>query len=217
VWENVRVTPIQACCKRGLDFVVAALGLLLFGWLILLCAALARLSTGASGFFRQQRVGRQGRLFWIVKLRTMRPSSGPQTTATAQNDPRITRLGAFFRRYKLDELPQLWNVLRGEMSLVGPRPDVPGFADQLQGPARAILDLRPGITGPAALAFRHEEALLAAAEDPERLNSEVLFPAKIDLNLRYLHDYTLRRDIVYILATFLPALRARVAPPFLVP
>jgi len=140
--------------------------------------------------------------------------SGKQTTATALNDPRITRVGALLRATKLDELPQFWNVLWGEMSVVGPRPDVPGFADQLQGSDREILQLRPGITGLASLVFRHEEALLAEVEDPDRFNSEVIYPAKVSLNLRYLEDYTLRRDFVYILATFVPSLRARVAPAF---
>ena len=144
----------------------------------------------------------------------MRVANGRQTTATASHDPRITRVGAILRKTKVDELPQFWNVLWGDMSVVGPRPDVPGFADQLQGKDRDILQLRPGITGLASLVFRHEEDLLAQADNPEAFNSEVIYPAKVRLNLRYLHDYTLRRDIMYILATFVPSLRARVAPAF---
>jgi lipopolysaccharide/colanic/teichoic acid biosynthesis glycosyltransferase len=144
----------------------------------------------------------------------MRVIDGKQTTATAANDPRITRVGAILRKTKIDELPQFWNVLWGDMSVVGPRPDVPGFADQLQGMDRDILQLKPGITGLASLVFRHEEDLLAKAHNPEVFNSDVIYPAKIRLNLRYLKDYTLGRDIVYILATFLPSLRARVAPAF---
>lgn len=208
------MSALQAILKRLLDLLAATIGLLVFGWLILLAALCARISSGGSGFFRQERIGRHGRSFRILKLRTMRAVDGVQTTATASDDPRITRVGAFLRRSKLDELPQLWNVFCGDMSLVGPRPDVPGFADLLQGRDREILNLRPGITGPASLAFREEETLLAQAEDPERYNSEILFPAKVAMNLRYLEDYTLRADFVYILATFVPSLRARVAPAF---
>ncbi|MGB0951879.1 MAG: sugar transferase [Planctomycetota bacterium] len=208
------MSPFQAFAKRTLDLVAASIGLLLLGWLLLIAALCARWSSGGSGFFRQTRVGRHGMTFRILKLRTMRVVEGVHTTATASDDPRITRVGAFLRGSKLDELPQLWNVFLGDMSLVGPRPDVPGFADQLQGQDRDILQLRPGITGPASLAFREEEQLLAQASDPERYNSEVLFPAKVAMNLRYLENYTLRADFVYILATFVPSLRARVAPAF---
>jgi lipopolysaccharide/colanic/teichoic acid biosynthesis glycosyltransferase len=212
--ENDLVTATQAWCKRMLDILAALIGLLLFGWLILLSALCAWISTGESGFFRQERVGRHGKSFRILKLRSMRSVAGHTTTATASGDPRITRFGAFLRRFKLDELPQFWNVLCGDMSMVGPRPDVPGYADLLEGKDRAILSLRPGITGPASLVFRDEESLLAQSEDPEAFNSEVLFPAKVRLNLHYLESYTLWSDFVYILATFVPPLRARVAPAF---
>jgi len=196
---------------------IAFTGLILAGWLILLAAICARVSSGGSGFFRQERVGRNGKIFRIAKLRTMKLVSGEQTTATAADDPRITRVGAILRKTKIDELPQLWNVLVGDMSLVGPRPDVPGYADRLVGKDRDILQLRPGITGLASLVFRDEEALLASVENPEKFNSDVIFPAKVRLNLRYLEEFTLRRDFVYILATFAPGLRARVAPAFTAP
>ena len=208
------MTPAQAKWKRCFDGVAAFFGLLIFSWLILLAWLAARLSSGASGFFTQQRVGRNGRLFLIVKLRTMCPSRPGATTTTASSDPRITKTGAWLRRLKLDELPQLWNVLVGDMSLVGPRPDVPGFADCLQGEARDLLQLRPGITGPATLAFKQAEALLDGVDDPERYNSEVIYPAKVGLNLSYLRNYSFRLDLLMILATFLPGLRARIAPPF---
>jgi len=211
------MTPTQARLKRGFDFLMALAGLLVLWWLILLAWLAARLSSGNSGFFRQQRVGRGGNLFQIVKLRTMRPSDPGATTATARSDPRITRTGGWLRRLKLDELPQLWNVLVGDMSLVGPRPDVPGFADRLSGEDRALLALRPGITGPATLAFKNEEELLDGVDDPERYNSEVIYPAKVEMNLRYLRGYNFRQDLVLILATFLPGLRMQVAPPFTPP
>jgi len=194
------VTPAQHFRKRAFDLAASALGLLALGLPLLALALLARRSTGASGFFVQERVGRGGRLVPIVKLRTMRPTSNGSTVTTA-GDPRITRFGAFLRRTKLDELPQLWCVLRGHMSFVGPRPDVPGYADRLQGDDRRILELRPGITGPATLAFRDEEELLAAQPDPQRYNDEVLWPAKVRLNRGYLDHWTLRGDLASIWQT----------------
>ena len=111
--------------------------------------------------------------------------SAADSTITVAGDARVTRLGKFLRRFKLDELPQLFNVLAGEMSLVGPRPDVPGYLDRLRGDAARLLELRPGITGPATLAFRNEEDLLAQAENPRKFNDEVIFPEKVRLNLLY--------------------------------
>jgi lipopolysaccharide/colanic/teichoic acid biosynthesis glycosyltransferase len=196
-----RLGPGPQFFKRTLDLVVSLLGLVLFGWLILLAYLLATIDTGQSGFFLQTRVGKDGKLFKTVKLRTMRNIPGITTTVTGANDPRITRIGRFFRKTKLDELPQLINVLLGQMSLVGPRPDVPGFADQLTGEDRIILTIRPGITGPATLAFRHEEALLAAQPDPERYNREVIYPEKVRLNREYIEHYHFSLDLRYIIQT----------------
>ena len=198
--------------KRLFDLTAAATGLLATGWLIGLGWVVARRSTGA-GFFAQERVGREGRRFRVVKLQTMRPSAPGATTVTASTDPRITRVGRLLRRTKLDELPQLWNVLKGEMSLVGPRPDVPGFADRLQGEDRAVLALRPGITGPATLAFHDEESLLASVDDPEQYNSEVIWPEKVAMNLHYARHCTFLGDCLRLLATVLPPLRRRFRPP----
>jgi lipopolysaccharide/colanic/teichoic acid biosynthesis glycosyltransferase len=188
--------------KRLFDIIVAAIGLIVLGWLILIAYVLARLDTGESGFFRQTRVGKDGKLFRVIKIRTMRYDPTLQTTVTASTDPRITRLGRFFRRTKIDELPQLINVLRGDMSLVGPRPDVPGFADKLSGEDRIILTIRPGITGPATLRFRNEEGLLAEQEDPEAYNRDVIYPEKVRLNRQYIENYSFRQDLQYILRTF---------------
>jgi len=202
----------QVALKRAFDFLFALVGLLLCGWLILLAWLAVRLSTGASGFFRQQRIGKDGHPFEILKLRTMHMVGGAQTNCTASSDPRITTIGRWLRAVKLDELPQLWNVLVGEMSFVGPRPDVPGFADQLEGEERALLALRPGITGPASLAFSKEEEMLSSAEDPKRYNREVLWPRKVELNMHYLYNYSMLKDVAYILATLLPPLRRFLAP-----
>jgi lipopolysaccharide/colanic/teichoic acid biosynthesis glycosyltransferase len=188
--------------KRTFDLVLAALGLTLGSWVLGLTWLLATWDTGANGFFTQQRVGRYGRLFRVVKLRTMRPG-GSDSTVTTEDDSRITALGQFFRRTKLDELPQLINVIRGEMSFVGPRPDVPGYADQLAGDDRLILAVRPGITGPATLKYRNEEALLAEQTDPERYNREVIYPDKVRLNKQYVLDWSFRKDLYYLACTVL--------------
>jgi lipopolysaccharide/colanic/teichoic acid biosynthesis glycosyltransferase len=118
-------------------------------------------------------------------------------------ESRITPLGAKLRKYKLDELPELWNVLKGDMSFVGPRPDVPGYADALKGEDREVLSLRPGITGPASLKYRNEEVLLATVEDPQKYNDEVIFPDKVRLNRYYLHHYSFWMDIRMVFATVL--------------
>jgi lipopolysaccharide/colanic/teichoic acid biosynthesis glycosyltransferase len=130
----------------------------------------------------------------------------PGPPVTVAGDPRVTAFGRYLRRAKLDELPQLWNVIKGDMSLVGPRPDVPGYADRLTGPAAALLELRPGVTGPATLYLRDEERLLAAAPDPQTYNDAVLYPLKVRMDLAYLADWTLVRDLGYLAVTAVPGL-----------
>lgn len=196
--------PTQKWVKRAVDIFGASAGLLLTGWVILLAFVAASLDTRANGFFIQPRVGYRGRLFPLIKIRTMRMIEGVTTTVTTRRDPRITPLGRLFRRTKIDELPQLINILLGHMSFVGPRPDVPGFADVLEGDDRCILDVRPGITGPATLYYRNEEALLAGVDDPDRYNREVIFPNKVRLNREYIRNFSVRSDIDYIWKTILP-------------
>lgn len=186
--------------KRPFDVLLALLGLFFLSPLIVGLSVWVYLKEGAPVFFLQERVGQYGRLFKVVKFRTM-SLSNDTNPITVSNDSRITPLGAFFRKYKLDELPQLLNVLKGEMSFVGPRPDVPGYADKLEGEERAILFLRPGITGPATLAFRNEEELLSKVSDPKRYNDEVIFPRKVQLNLQYLRQVSLFYDLKIIFAT----------------
>lgn len=199
--EPRALAPAQAVLKRGFDLVGAAAGLTLTFWLIGLAWLVATVDTRANGFFLQERIGRGGRRFRVIKLRTMRIDSARNTSVTTARDPRITPVGRFLRRTRLDELPQLINVLKGDMSFVGPRPDVPGFADALEGEDRVILAVRPGITGPATLEYRDEEALLAGAEDPERYNREVLWPDKVRLNRDYVQQWSFRRDLIYIWRT----------------
>lgn len=183
------------------DRVFALLGLVFLLPVLLVVALLIRFKMpDGPALFRQERIGRFGKPFRLVKFRSM---AGNQTgeTVTVAGDPRITPLGAKLRRFKLDELPELWNVLIGDMSFVGPRPDVPGYADALTGDDREILRLRPGITGPATLKYRNEEELLASVEDPKRYNDEVIFPDKVRINRYYLHHPSFLMDVRMILAT----------------
>lgn len=203
VSSGVGLSPWQHTVKRTFDLTVAALLLAATWWIILPALLAASVDTRASGLFQQTRVGKHGMLFKVYKVRTMRVTKEPGTNVTTRYDARITRLGAVFRRFKIDELPQLWNVLIGDMSLVGPRPDVPGFADQLTGEDRLLLTIRPGITGPATLAYRDEEVLLANQAEPETYNREVIYPHKVKLNLEYIHNYSLRKDIDYLIQTAL--------------
>ena len=203
------MTHRQALVKRSLDVVLAGVGLVLTapvqvaGWIA------ATVSTGRNGLFRQQRIGRGGSPFVVLKLRTMRDQPELTSTVTTTRDDRVTRTGAWLRRYKIDELPQLWNVLRGDMSLVGPRPDVQGFADVLTGDDRIVLTVRPGITGPAALAYRHEEEILAAVPDAETHNRDVVWPDKVRINREYVHGWTMAGDLTYILESIRSVLRTR--------
>jgi lipopolysaccharide/colanic/teichoic acid biosynthesis glycosyltransferase len=165
---------------------------------------------GGPVFFSQRRVGRNGRLFTMHKFRTMTMDHDGSSVSVA-GESRITPLGAKLRKYKLDELPELWNVLVGDMSFVGPRPDVPGYADALVGDDREVLKLRPGITGPASLKYRNEEELLARVasdgidgyNDPVKYNDEVIYPDKVRLNRYYLHHYSFWMDLKMIFATVL--------------
>lgn len=198
---NQALSLRQRALKRSFDLLLSLLLLALLGWIILLAWMAASIDTRGNGLFRQVRIGRWGRPFTIFKLKTMRPVPGLTTTATPRGDRRITPLGGWLRRARLDELPQLFNVLRGDMSFVGPRPDVPGFADRLEGGDRLILSVRPGITGPATLAFRNEEELLARVEDPEAHSRRVIYPAKVALNLDYVKGYSFLLDLKCLLAT----------------
>lgn len=187
--------------KYLFDRVVALIGLILLIPLFIVISVLIKCKMpGGPVLFTQQRVGRHGKLFTIYKFRTMVVDHGGSSVSVA-GESRITPLGATLRKYKIDELPELWNVLIGDMSFVGPRPDVPGYADALTGDDREVLLLRPGITGPASLKYRNEEELLASQPDPQRYNDEVLFPDKVRLNRYYLHHYSFRTDLQIILAT----------------
>jgi len=197
------ISWFDSILKRSFDIFFSLLGLILFWWLILVAALFARIDTGENGFFTQSRIGRYGNPFKVIKIRTMRPVENQNTTVTTIHDVRITPLGRFIRRAKIDELPQLINVLLGQMSFVGPRPDVSGFADRLLDDDQVILNIRPGITGPATLKYRNEEEMLAQVDDPEKYNSEVIFPDKVRMNKKYIENYTFLIDIKCIIKTIL--------------
>lgn len=189
--------------KYIFDRTMAFIGLLILWPVLLVVAILIKVKMpGGPVIFRQKRVGRNGKLFTMYKFRSMTVGHGGSSVSVA-GESRITPLGAKLRHYKLDELPELWNVLIGDMSFVGPRPDVPGYADQLKGADRDVLKLRPGITGPASLKYRDEEDLLAGKEDPQKYNDEVIFPDKVRINLYYLHHYSFFKDIEMIFCTVL--------------
>lgn len=176
---------------------------LLFAWPILLVVAiLIKVKMPGPVLFVQQRVGKDGKLFNCHKFRSMTVGHGGSSVSVA-GESRITPLGAKLRKYKLDELPELWDVFIGTMSFVGPRPDVPGYADKLQGEDQIVLSLRPGITGPATLKYRNEEELLATIEDPIKYNDEVIYPDKVRINRYYAEHYSFIKDIQMIFCTVL--------------
>lgn len=189
--------------KHIFDIAISFLGLLFLWPILLIVAILVRIKMpGGPVIFRQQRVGKDGKIFTMYKFRSMIVNhSGSSISVAGEN--RITPLGQKLRKYKIDELPELWNILKGDMSFVGPRPDVPGYADKLQGEDRNILKLRPGITGPASLKYRNEEELLATVENPQEYNDTVIYPDKVRLNLYYLRNYSFVKDLQMICCTIL--------------
>ena len=187
--------------KRTFDFCSSLIGLLVLSPLLILFSIAIKISSSGPVFFLQKRVGKGGKLFTLIKFRSMIVEQDNISTATARGDTRITKVGEFLRKYKLDELPELWNVLKGEMSLVGPRPDVPGYADKLVGRDRDILKLRPGITGAASIKYVNEEEILASQENPQKYNDEVIFPDKVKVNLDYYENRSFWLDIKIIFAT----------------
>lgn len=178
--------------KRLFDILFAIVGLCLLGWFLILCWLLASIDTRSNGLFIQKRIGQFGHPFNIYKLKSMKEVNGVKT---------ISRFGNFIRKTKIDELPQLFNILIGNMSVVGPRPDVPGYYDKLQGEERKILELKPGLTSLATLKYANEETLLAQQENPLHYNDTILFPDKVTLNLAYCYTHTFFGDLKIIWKT----------------
>lgn len=189
--------------KYLFDRIMALIGLVVLSPVLFVVWILIRIKMpDGPAVFTQKRVGKGGILFTMYKFRSMSAHHSGSTVSVA-GESRITPLGAKLRRYKLDELPELWNVFIGDMSFVGPRPDVPGYADKLEGDDRRVLQLRPGITGPASLKYRDEEVLLAAQANPQEFNDKVIYPDKVRINLYYLDHYSFVADIKMIIATVL--------------
>lgn len=203
-WGRRKATDCIIMIKWTFDRILSLVGMVSLCWLYLVVAMLIKVKMpGGPVLFCQKRVGRDGRYFTIHKFRTMTVNHHGGSISIA-GESRITALGAVLRRMKIDELPELWDVFVGNMSFVGPRPDVPGYADKLYGEERRILSLRPGITGLATLKYRNEEYILANVTDPQRYNDEVIYPDKVRMNLYYLDNRTFFMDIKILVKTFLP-------------
>ncbi len=181
---------MKAIVKRVFDIVVSLIALIVFLPLIVISWLILIFDTESNGLFFQTRVGQYGKLFTIYKLKTMHHKTGT-----------ISKVGAFFRKYKLDEMPQFLNVLFGEMSIVGPRPDIEGYYDNLEGESRKVLELKPGITSEASIKYYNEEEILEQQQDALKYNDTVIFPDKVKINLEYYYHHDLILDIKIIIKT----------------
>lgn len=193
---------------RLLDIIFSAVGLLLLSPLFLIIYVLIRCESKGGGFYCQQRVGKDGRMFGLYKFRSMRTGSDKKGLITVGgHDSRITRMGYFIRKYKIDELPQLWNVLKGDMSLVGPRPEVKKYVNLYTEEQRRVLSVRPGITDYASIEYVDENEILGKADNPDRVYVEEIMPAKIKLNMRYIENRSLKEYFKIIGLTFINIFR----------
>jgi lipopolysaccharide/colanic/teichoic acid biosynthesis glycosyltransferase len=188
--------------KRIFDIVASIIGLIFLLPVFTVIALFIMLKMPGPIFFRQGRVGKNAKLFTMVKFRTMIVNNSGNSISI-KGESRITPFGATLRKYKLDELPELWNVLIGDMSLVGPRPDVPGYADKLTGEDRLLLTVKPGLTGASSIRFSNEDELLAEQEDPVKYNDEILYPEKVRINNNYVKHWSLWLDMKIIVFTLL--------------
>lgn len=196
------LTKKQKIIKRLFDLFFAIIGMFIFVIPVFILVVIASFSTKSFGIFYQDRVGQHAKLFKIYKIKTMLPNKSKNHITTI-NDKRITKFGKFLRKNKLDELPQIFNVLIGNMSFVGPRPDIQGYADKLKGDDRIILSVKPAITGPATIKFANEDALLAKFKDVLTYNKTVLWPQKVALNKEYIKNWSLIKDIGYLFKTLI--------------
>ena len=192
--------------KRLFDMVCAALGLLVLSPVLLVCALLVGLTTPGGVLFRQERIGKDGVPFTIYKFRSMRKDNAGLKISTSR-DTRITPVGRVLRKTKLDELPQLWNVLKGDMSFVGPRPEVREYTDLYTPEQRQVLMVRPGVTGLASIRYRNENELLTASSDPNRTYIDEVMPAKLALDLKYIPRACVSYDIKLIWETLVTVVR----------
>ena len=176
--------------KRIFDFIASLVSIFLFFWIILICIIIASIDTKSFGLFLQNRIGQHGKKFKIFKIKSMNDTT-----------KEVSAFGNFLRRSKLDELPQLLNILLGQMSFVGPRPDVPGYYDKLKGEERKILELKPGLTSEASIKYAHEEEVLNQKENPLEYNDTIIFPDKIKMNLEYYYKQSILVDLQILVKT----------------
>ena len=189
--------------KRIFDIIISVFAIIILSPLFLVISIVIKLTSKGPIFFIQERIGLKGSIFKIIKFRTMINDHNSLNVVSIKNDSRITVVGKILRKYKLDEIPELINVLVGSMSLVGPRPDVPGYVDLLKGENRKILTLKPGITGPASLKYFNEEEILSSKKNPKDYNDKIIFPDKVKINLDYYYKNNIWIDIKIIFATIL--------------
>ena len=193
--------------KRLFDIIFSLVGIVFLFPVFIIVSILIKIDSSGPVFFIQERVGLNGKIFKIIKFRSMKTNHNNSLTVTLENDKRITRIGKKIRKYKIDEIPELINVFIGDMSFVGPRPDVPGYADLLKGESRNILKLRPGITSRASIKYANEEMILLNEDDPIAYNNNIIFPDKVKLNLNYYYNNNIWIDIKIIFATLFAVLK----------
>ena len=193
--------------KRLFDIIFSFVGIVFLLPVFIIVSILIKIDSSGPVFFLQERVGLNGKLFKIIKFRSMKVNHNNSLKITLENDKRITNIGKKLRKYKIDEIPELINVFIGDMSFVGPRPDVPGYADLLLGENRNILKLRPGITSRASIKYANEEMILLNTDDPIAFNNDIIFPDKVKMNLNYYYNNNIWIDIKIIFATLFAVLK----------
>jgi len=201
--SKVTYGKVNHTTKRIFDITLSLLCLLFLWWIIFFAWIVVSIQSRSNGMFVQKRVGKSAKIFNIYKIKTMINDPQNISTITTIRDTRITKVGSFLRRYKIDELPQLVNILKGDMSFVGPRPDVPGYADMLRGDDAIVLSIRPGITGPATLKYHNEEEILSKQKNPKLYNDSVIWPDKVEINKEYIYNWSLKGDVIYLIKTIL--------------
>jgi len=188
------------------DYILAIFLLTILGWVILLLLIISFFETKKWGFYKQERIGKNGKFFLILKIRTMTHLFKNDRFTKINTDKRITCLGKKIRKYKLDELPQLINILKGQMSFVGPRPDIKGYADKLSKENHIILSIKPGLTSPATLKYQNEEMLLTKVKNPKEYNDKIIWPDKIRMNKKYVENWSFKTDLYILYKTFIALL-----------
>ncbi len=194
------LTKSQRLLKRIFDISISIVLLVLAIIPLILLLLIASIDLRTKGLFVQERIGYLGKPFSLYKIRTLKGENHEDVVSIKQQQ---TGFGSFLRKTKLDELPQLINILKGEMSLVGPRPDIPGYADLLRGEDRIVLNVKPGLTGPATLKYKNEDELLLHQQDPRRYNDEVIWPDKVAINKEYVMHWSLKKDIYFLIASII--------------